>query len=49
MSMGTSVRVSSVQHNALTGAGDALRITLGMVGPVLLGLALLSLRGRIKR
>jgi Pentapeptide repeats (9 copies) len=48
-SAGTSVRVASARDHALSSAGDALHIALGIVGPVLLGLALLSIRGRVKR
>jgi hypothetical protein len=33
----------------LTGWGEVLRILLRLTGPVLLGLALLSVRGRVKR
>jgi hypothetical protein len=33
----------------LTGWGKMLRITLRLAGPVLLGLALLSIRNRVKR
>jgi uncharacterized protein YjbI with pentapeptide repeats len=33
----------------LTEPGQAIRIVIGLLGPVLLGLALLALRGRVKR
>ncbi len=33
----------------LTEPGQAIRIAIGLLGPVLLGLALLALRGRVKR
>jgi uncharacterized protein YjbI with pentapeptide repeats len=33
----------------LTEPGQAIRIAMGLLGPVLLGLALLALRGRVKR
>jgi hypothetical protein len=33
----------------LTEPGQAIRIAIGLTGPVLLGLALLAIRGRIKR
>ena len=36
-------------HVLLTGWGKLLRIMLRLAGPVLLGLALLSIRNRVKR
>jgi hypothetical protein len=33
----------------LTETGQTIRIAIGLIGPVLLGLALLALRGRVKR
>ena len=48
-SLGTSVRVASAEKHELTVAGDAVHMTLGVVGPILLGLTLLSVRGRVKR
>ena len=48
-SLGTSVRVASAEKHTLTVAGDTVHMALGVVGPILLGLALLSIRGRVKR
>jgi hypothetical protein len=33
----------------LNQAGQAIRLTVGVLGPILLGLALLAVRGRVKR
>ena len=33
----------------LTEPGQAIRIAIGLLGPLLLGLALLAVRGRVKR
>jgi hypothetical protein len=44
--------VIGLAHNpqpALTRFGDVLQISLRIFGPVLLGLAVLSVRGRVKR
>ena len=38
-----------VPLNRLTGWGDALQILLRLIGPLLLGLAVVSLRGRVSR
>jgi hypothetical protein len=48
-SLGSSVRVASAREHPLNSTGDALHIALGVIGPVLLGLALLAIRGRVKR
>jgi len=49
-SFGASARVKTgFENDALTSTGEVLHILLGIVGPILYGLALLSLRGRVKR
>jgi hypothetical protein len=49
-SFGASARVATnFDHAPLTVAGSILAIVLGTVGPVLFGLALLSVRGRVQR
>jgi uncharacterized protein YjbI with pentapeptide repeats len=45
----TAVGLSGEQQSALTRFGDMLQIGLRIIAPVLLGLALLSIRARIKR
>jgi uncharacterized protein YjbI with pentapeptide repeats len=48
-SVGTSARIETGPADQLTTAGEALHIALGIVGPLLYGLTLLSIRGRVKR
>jgi uncharacterized protein YjbI with pentapeptide repeats len=47
--VGSSVRVASAREHPLNATGDALHIALGVIGPVLLGLGLLAIRGRVRR
>jgi hypothetical protein len=42
-------RVPETPNTALTELGEALQIVLRLLGPLFFGLALLSLRGRVKR
>jgi hypothetical protein len=46
---GAITRVVSPPEGALNEGGQAIRIILGVLGPVLIGLAALSVRNRIKR
>jgi uncharacterized protein YjbI with pentapeptide repeats len=49
-SFGASARVATkFDHVPLTAGGSILAIVLGIVGPLLFGLALLSVRGRVQR
>ena len=49
-SVGSSARVKTgFENDALTNTGEVLHILLGVVGPILYGLSLLSVRGRVKR
>lgn len=48
-SAGTAVAVIGAPDAQLTQYGRAIRIVLRILGPILLGLALLSIRGRVKR
>jgi uncharacterized protein YjbI with pentapeptide repeats len=48
-SAGTSTAVLAAPSRPLTRAGQSLRVLLRVVGPILVGLALLSFRGRVKR
>jgi uncharacterized protein YjbI with pentapeptide repeats len=49
-SFGASARVATkFDHAPLTAGGSILAIVLGIVGPLLFGLALLSVRGRVQR
>ena len=49
-SFGASARVATkFDHVPLTAGGSILAILLGIVGPLLFGLALLSVRGRVQR
>jgi hypothetical protein len=49
-SFGASARVATrFDHTPLTASGSVLAIVLGIVGPLLFGLALLSVRGRVQR
>jgi uncharacterized protein YjbI with pentapeptide repeats len=49
-SFGASARVrTGFENDPLTSAGEVLHIMLGIIGPILYGLALLSVRGRVKR
>jgi hypothetical protein len=42
-------RVPETKGVVLTAGGEVLQVVLRLLGPLFLGLALLSLRGRIKR
>jgi hypothetical protein len=44
-----ALRTSGAPTLQVTGAGTALDIALRLVAPLLLGLAVLAVRGRIKR
>jgi uncharacterized protein YjbI with pentapeptide repeats len=46
---GTATAVLAAPARPLTRGGEALRVLLRILGPILLGLALLSFRGRVKR
>jgi hypothetical protein len=46
---GTATAVIAAPTRPLTRAGEALRVLLRILGPILVGLALLSFRGRVKR
>jgi hypothetical protein len=49
-SFGASARVATKTDNApLTSSSSILAILLGIIGPLLFGLALLSVRGRVQR
>jgi uncharacterized protein YjbI with pentapeptide repeats len=48
-SAGTAVAVIGAPESQLTQYGRGIRIGLRILGPILLGLALLSIRGRVKR
>jgi hypothetical protein len=42
-------RIPEVKGSVLTGGGEVLQVILRLLGPLFFGLALLSLRGRVKR
>jgi len=46
---GAGTHVVNPPEGLLTEPGQAIRIAIGLLGPVLLGFALLVLRGRVKR
>ena len=46
---GAVTRLVSPSEGLLTEPGQAIRLVVGLVGPILLALALLALRGRVKR
>ena len=46
---GAVTRLVSPPEGLLTEPGQAIRLVVGLLGPVLLALALLALRGRVKR
>ena len=47
---GKPLRVKTgFENDQLTSTGEVLHIMLGIIGPILYGLALLSVRGRVKR
>lgn len=48
-SMGTATAIVGAPEAQLTQTGRAMRIALRILGPLLIGLALLSIRGRVKR
>jgi hypothetical protein len=48
-SLGTATNLLAPPERPLTVTGDFLHIALRVIGPLLLGLAVVSLRGRIKR
>jgi hypothetical protein len=48
-SAGTSTAVIGAPEAQLTQEGRAMRIALRILGPILIGLGLLALRGRVKR
>ena len=48
-SAGTATAVVGAPNQPLTQWGSWLRIIMRVIGPVLIGLALLSIRGRVKR
>jgi uncharacterized protein YjbI with pentapeptide repeats len=48
-SAGTATAVIGAPESQLTRAGQGMRIPLRVLGPLLLGLALLAIRGRVKR
>jgi uncharacterized protein YjbI with pentapeptide repeats len=46
---GTATAVTAAPHRPVTPAGEGLRVTLRIVGPLLVALTLLSIRGRVRR
>jgi hypothetical protein len=46
---GALTRLVSPRTGLLNQAGDAIRIIIGVLGPILLGLAIISVRNRVKR
>jgi hypothetical protein len=48
-SAGSTVAIVSGPERKLTTIGQCLRILLRLIGPILLGLSVLSIRGRVKR
>jgi uncharacterized protein YjbI with pentapeptide repeats len=46
---GAVTRLVNPPEGLLTEPGQAIRLVVGLLGPILLGLALLALRGRVKR
>jgi uncharacterized protein YjbI with pentapeptide repeats len=46
---GAATRLINPPEGLLTESGQAIRLVVGLLGPILLALALLALRGRVKR
>jgi hypothetical protein len=48
--MGSAVAFGAApEYDGLTATGDAIHIALRILGPLLLGLGLLAVRGRVQR
>ena len=47
--VGTATAIVGAPEAQLTQAGRALRVILRILSPLLIGLALLAIRGRVKR
>jgi hypothetical protein len=47
--VGAVTRLVSPPEGLLTGPGQAIRLVVGLLGPLLLALALLAVRARVKR